>query len=156
MNHLLYFIGLVALSSILYRIGGAYGYHTLFRDLGVPACVVSCLLLLNGWNWTIPVSFLLMYGAMTTYWKKGPKAYWYHWFFTGLAYAVSWLPYAIVTHNIISFVLYVIIISIGTCLWSEWHDNVVWEECGRGAIVTLFAPLLVGLDKIFLLLRGGQ
>lgn len=142
---------LTVLSAILYRMGGAgkegqwyeEALDTKWRDIGVPLCVLGVVILLGNFHWTAIVSSVLMFGAMCTYWKpKGEDAKWYNWFITGLMYAVAWLPYCNYTHNYIGFAIYSIIISIGTMAWSELNDDAVWEECGRGAIVTLFAPLL--------------
>ena len=146
---------LCCLSAILYRMGGAEGFNTKYRDFGVPLCVLASVLILGNWHWSSLVSSVLMFGAMTQYWKNGERdVKWQHWFTTGLMYAVAWLPYCYYTHNMNGFAIYVIIISIGTTLWSEVNDNDVWEEAGRGFLVTFFAPLLASGDMINLLTRG--
>jgi len=147
---------LSCLSAILYRMGGSgKPYNTKCRDVGVPLCVAICVVLLGEWHWSSLNSADLMFGAMTQYWKNGePDVKWYHWFVTGLMYAVAWLPYCYYTHNMNGFAIYAIIISIGTVLWSEVNDNDVWEESGRGFLVTFFAPLLASGDMINLLTRG--
>jgi hypothetical protein len=85
-----------------------------------------------------------MFGALTQYWKKkGQSAKWYHWYVTGLMYGVSTLPFCFYQGLIPQFIAYTSTLAIATALWSEAFDDVVWEECGRGA-------LLVGLLIVFL------
>jgi len=146
---------LCCLSAILYRMGGSREFNTKFRDVGVPLCVLGSVVLLGEWHWSGIISAVLMFGAMTQYWKgdRG-DCEWYDWFITGLMYAVAWIPYCYYTGNSYGFAIYVIIISIGTTLWSEVNDSAVAEELGRGFLVTFFAPLLASGDMINLLTRG--
>ena len=62
-------IALCVASAILYRLGGASGYNTKFRDFGVPACVSAVVVLLGQAHWSVVASAILMFGAMTQYWK---------------------------------------------------------------------------------------
>jgi len=144
---------LTCLSAILYRCGGAgaeRGWNTKYRDIGTPLCVGLIVLMLGSFHWSALVSMVLMFGAMTTYWKKEADAKWLNWLLTGFGYAMAWLPYCIYTNNPKGFAVYVIIVSIGSMMWSEAIDNDIAEECGRGFIVAFFAPLLAN-SSIFIL-----
>ncbi len=140
MNPILYIPGvlLVVASAILYRMGGAAGYNTKWRDLGCPLVAVASALVVGLCHWSLAISFVVMFGAMTTYWKrKGQDAHWYHWWTTGLIYVVAFLPVAYFLSRIEAFVYYAIFVSTVTALWSALVSNVVWEECGRGAILII-------------------
>ena len=102
-------------SAILYRMGGAEGFNTKWRDLGVPACAIGLLWFLSGWNWML----------------------------TGLGYSISMLPYSIATHHMTGFWLRTVILTTLVTVWSVLIDNDVMEECGRGAFVTATIPLLL-------------
>jgi hypothetical protein len=61
----------------------------------------------------------------------------YHWWTTGLMYAVAFLPVCYFLSRIEAFVFFTIFLSTATAVWSALVKNVVWEECGRGAILIL-------------------
>ena len=130
-------------SAVLYRLGGARGYDTKFRDVGCS--LVSCLVLghLVAWHWTLILVFGLMWGSLTTYWKKGPTAYWYNWLITGAMYSVATIPLIIVEGNWIGFASRTIVLGGLTMIWSQLNGNVVWEETGRGVILVGTIPLLL-------------
>jgi hypothetical protein len=136
-------------AGILYRMGGAEGYNTKFRDFGVPTVGIALMLVLYPhYDWkTLLAYFLtfgLYFGSMTTYWKKkGTDAKWWNWLLTGLGYSVAWLPFAICSGNWLGFALRSIVVSVGTMLWSEKIGNAVVEEIGRGVITTVTLPLLL-------------
>ena len=131
-------LALAVVSAILYRMGGAAGYNTKWRDLGCPLVAVASALVIGMCHWSLVISFGVMFGAMTTYWKrKGQDAHWYHWWTTGLIYAVAFLPPAYFLSRIEAFVYYAIFVSTVTTVWSVLMSNVVWEECGRGAILII-------------------
>ncbi len=142
------------LGAILYRLGGAAGYNTKWRDLGLPAVSLVYLLICGkivqpwGFWWLVGaylLTFGLFFGSLTTYWKKkGEPAKWISWLLTGLGYSLAFLPYAILSGEYFGFCLRLVLCSVGIMIWSEKISNVVWEECGRGAIAigTLF--LLTG------------
>jgi hypothetical protein len=140
------------LSSIFYRMGGAgksgQWYEdildTKWRDIGVPLCVLMIVSCIGGYHWSMLLSAVLMFASMTTYWKKkGSSGKWYNWLLTGLFYGLSWTPYALYAHKYQGLALYVIMVSIGTMVWRELFSDDVVEECGVGAIVAFFSPLLV-------------
>ena len=61
-------IPLAIASGTLGRMGGAKGYHTLWRDLGCPAIMVLACWMLFGWHtWEYGALFLLSWGALSTY-----------------------------------------------------------------------------------------
>ena len=129
---------LVAASAILYRMGGAAGYNTKFRDFGCPTVAVLSAMIIGLCHWSLAISWLVCFAVMTTYWKrKGQDASWYHWWTTGLMYAVAFLPVAYFLSRIEAFVFFTIFLSTATAIWSSLVSNVVWEECVRGAILIL-------------------
>lgn len=128
------------LSGILYRAGGAKGYNTKFRDLGCPAIGLGLLLLtnhypINVFGWVmLGLSFLLSFGALTTYWDNlfGYDNFYFHGFAIGLAglplmvfFPWWWL------------VIRLIVCTLGMGLWSKWIKNDVIEELGRGVLFIL-------------------
>ena len=131
------------LSSIFYRMGGSSHFNTKYRDIG--CALVSSLLIgyLISWHWTLALVFGLTWGALTTYWKAGPKAYWFHWLITGAMYSVATVPFIISEGNWIGFASRTIVLAGTTMIWSELNGNAVFEETGRGALITLTIPLLL-------------
>lgn len=127
---------LIALSMILYRLGGADGYSKLYRRLGVPACVaVVCVI---GQNWIGLLTPALMYGVLSmgyginshlTKWLKNP-------FIVrgavGLLLAVSSLPLLWGQWNAIAFYS-----ALSISFWvlngnQKFLKNDVQEEMGMG------------------------
>lgn len=132
------------LSSVLYRMGGAQGFNTKFRDLGLPTIAVALLTYLGGWHWIYILCFGLYFGSLTTYWKKkGTDAKWFNWLLTGLGYSLSFLPLALFTGHWLGFCIRTILVSVGVTIWSEKIGNAVVEELGRGVITTSTLPLLL-------------
>ena len=132
------------LGAVLYRIGGASGYNTKFRDLGLPTVGIGLLWILGGWNWWLILCFGLYFGSMTTYWKKkGTDAKWWNWLFVGLGYSLAFLPYSIATGHWLGFGIRTFLVTILTSVWSNNIGNPVVEECGRGVITTATLPLLL-------------
>jgi hypothetical protein len=135
---------LSALAGLLYRLGGASGYNTKFRDLGVPTVGIGLLWFLGGWNWWLILCFGLYFGSLTTYWKKkGTDAMWWNWLFTGLGYSLAFLPYTIATGHYLGFIIRTILVTVLIAVWSYNIDEVVLEENGRGVITTITIPLLL-------------
>lgn len=134
------------LSARLYRMGGTGGGFwgdTKWRDWGCPTMAVLAVVAQSAWCWALVAVWFLMWGAMTTYWKKGPKAYWYHWMFTGLGYSLSWTPFCYFRGSFFGLLCYTIVVTVFTTVWSVLIDDVEWEERGRGAIVVAATPLLL-------------
>lgn len=124
----------------LYRKGGTSA-GTLWRDLGVPICMVIIMTLLGKFHWSLILCFGLMYASCTTYFKKkGEPVRFYNWIIVGLAFSLSMLPYTFFVHDWIGFGLRTITCTLGITLWSSLIGWDVLEEWGRGFIVlaTLF------------------
>ena len=150
------------LSFILYRLGGAS--HSDFpylpkwlvksytRDMGIPI-IMGAFLLYSGCVaslWLL-AALILAYGALTTYnkWFQAlfgyptDDVYWPAWTMTGFLYGLSAGPVAYQSGKWIGFSIRVIILTILIPLWSEWQDEVNWEEGGRGLLYTITLPLLL-------------
>lgn len=141
---------LTACSGVLYRLGGMgdppWWKDTKVRDLGVPACGIGLLLVLDHTQpwWTYFLSFGLAFGSMTTYFKgDGVDVKWYHWFLVGLAFGVSVLPYVITSGHWLGFLIRTLFLSAGITLWSEMVDKDWLEEGGRGVLFTSTIPFLL-------------
>lgn len=135
---------LTILGGVLYRLGGAAGYNTKYRDLGLP--LVSTLYLLTlglkshlwglfGLVGAYFLTFGLFFGALTmSYKKKGLPGTWKTWLLMGLGYSLSFLPFAVVFGLWLEFVLRCVICSILIMIWRTLISNDVWEEVGTGII----------------------
>ena len=131
------------ISGILYRIGGSGKFNTKIRDLGVPTIMIGYFILMGHFHWSLLICFLLMFGSLTTYFKKkGTDAEWWNWLLVGLAYSISMLPFVIANGNYIGFLERAAVVTIFTTLWSEFNGNAVQEELGRGFIITSTLCLL--------------
>ena len=133
------------IGAILYRMGGAdKPYNTKCRDFGCPTVAVILMTILIGWHWVYIACFGLFFAALTTYWKKkGTNGTIWTWSLTGFAYAVSWLPYTILSGHWLGFSIRVVIVT-GMVLFDMYQvKNAVWSECARGAICIATLPLLL-------------
>ena len=140
------------ISAVLYRMGGAEGFNTKFRDFGCPLCA-TILYYIYGFRNPIALFFAfgIAFGAMTTYNKWASKLFgftddnvhWPSWAVTGAFYAFSAFPVVINCHNYLGFGIRIISLSVLTTLWSEKIDNPVIEELGRGFLFTATLPLLI-------------
>ncbi len=132
------------LSGILYRMGGAKGYNTKFRDLGCPTIGLALILLTCNIQLTIVnlslllLTFGLSFGACTTYWdfipfNKGEDNHFMHGFFCGLAgIPLIW----------VGIPLWIILARLTLCIvgmgfFSKLIGNDVKEELVRGALFIL-------------------
>jgi hypothetical protein len=149
MNTVLILLGAL-LSACLYRLGGA-GNHgqwyaklldTRWRDWGCPLVVVLLVSYLFFWHWTLILTFCLMWGALSTYWKKSADARWIHWLAHGLGIAISLLPFVIVQGSWIGFGLICLLLPVSMMAWTHYLKNPIVEELGRGALIVLSIPLL--------------
>lgn len=139
---------LITLASILtgiqYRLGGiGKPWNTKYRDIGVPLIVSVVLSLMKpsniGW---VPyaialfIHFGLLFGSLTTYFKFGQKdVRWWNWAICGLAFGLSALPLAWVTHLWLGYSLRAITLCLSVTLWSEWIGTDWLEEFGRGFLI---------------------
>ena len=137
------------LSGIAYRLGGiGKPFKTWMRDGICPLIALVALWLLVGFKssywWAYLLHFGLLFGALTTYWKKkGADAYWYNWLLTGLGYSLSAIPIAWISGHWVGFLLRTIILSGAITLWSVKIGNAKWEERGRGFAIIITLPLLL-------------
>lgn len=145
-------------SGILYRMGGASGYDTKFRDLGLPAVMVLTL-----WPDTWPLAiaaffcFGISFGALTMgYGGEGEpredqsplyRIFKKNVFFAlGFIYGIAAFPWPIITGNWAGFLLRTLILTFGIPAIA-WYSRPVWkwdkaqvEEWARGFLfnITLF------------------
>lgn len=133
------------IAGILYRMGGS-GMGTLWRDLGVPVCMVLSMVLLGHFHWTLILCFGLLFASLTTYNKWAgyllnrqdkDTVYWESWYVTGLFYGLSMLPFAIAEGFVWMFLVRAFTLAFLTCLWSELVGKDVWEEFGRGFLIII-------------------
>jgi len=140
----------MALSALLYRLGGwgdegrkkfpnlpGWLFDTKARDIGCS--IVSFLHMMfvihigAPW-WAHLTSFLMMFGALTTYWDWlfGYDNYWFHGFVIGLAY----FPYAIDDYHLWWIVgVRAVALAVFMGAWCAIFKNDVVEEGGRGASI---------------------
>ena len=146
-------IGIIILlsiiSGILYRIGGT-NKGTLWRDIGTMLCAILVLIYFGGFVYNIKTIAGLVatagftFASLTTYFKrKGADAYWWNWALVGLAFGLAALPFALATQYWLGFILRTVFLSVAVCLWSETQGNVLFEEVGRGVLLTASMPILL-------------
>ena len=136
-------------SAYLYRKGGTSA-GTLYRDIGVSACLCAALsLVAQIWGiagvLAIVISFGLQWAALSTYryFLPKPKDYlWYHYALHGFMVALAAIPFALLTHHWLGFGLRIVVCAAGVGLWSHLIKKDWLEEGGRGAILCGTTPLL--------------
>lgn len=150
------------LCGVFYRMGGAKGYSTFFRDAGSALCMVGCAVLLGGipgsmangdvtFIWGILMtlaSFGLTWGALSTYryFLKKPENYtcWYylmHGFFVALALT----PWAWAAGEWLFLIVRCVACAALVGLWSGLVRWDVLEEWGRGFVMCSTISLLAVL-----------
>lgn len=145
---MIYQILLTLLSGWLYWVGGQdktkiKWANTKIRDLGVPTVWLISMILLKGWSSWYLLCFMLLFGSLTTYWKKkGEDAQWYNWLFTGLGYSLAIFPFVIVNDLWVFFAVRTVILTVFVTLWSTFMGADFWQENGRGGMVVLTNSLL--------------
>jgi len=133
---------LAIISGCCYRLGGAAKIgdsldilrNTKTRDLGVPLLTLFAIALLHNPVWWIHgLSFLLLFGALTTYWDFvfGYDNYYAHGFVCALAY----IPYAF-TGLWWPFLIRVVVLTVIVGLLSRVMEKDTFEEFGRGFFIT--------------------
>ena len=115
--------------------------NTKTRDLGCPLVCLSALLLMGiqtAW-WIHMIVFLIMFGALTTYWDKifGYDNFYLH----GLAIGLAYLPYLMVIPWYL-LIIRAIIMGLFMGIWCKVFSNDLVEEYGRGGIIGLTLILL--------------
>lgn len=133
-----------ALSGYLYYLGGEEGYDTKYRDAGCAFIAVMVSIMLGFYSWPLILTFGLLWGALTMYWKFGADdAKWYHWAAHGLGCSLAWTPVAWYFGAWEGLVAYSIAVPVTFVVWSEIHDDVRIEAPGRGVALIFFLPLLL-------------
>jgi len=140
------------LSGVLYRLGGAAGWNTKYRDVGVPL-MASLVIFANGV--TNPIvhvtSFALLFVSLTTYNKWASRLFgytdgdvhWPSWCVTGITYGLAAIPIAVLTGNWIGLLIRTASLGVFVPVWCELN-NIDWvEEGGRGVAITLSLLLMV-------------
>ncbi len=151
---ILMILALSLLSGCAYRMGGIGGkwyLNTKIRDLGCPLCAIGVLLVLKlgtvgPWAFmSLIPTFILMYGSLTTYWKRkgDTDVQWYSWTLTGFFYGLSLILFAMASGLWLGFLIRLVALTLLIPIWSEYHDNVWWEEIGRGVLFTGTMVLLL-------------
>jgi len=151
MNYLLLIL-LSIIGGILYRLGGiGKPWNTKMRDLGVPACGLFAMKLLGfDYSWVLYLSTLLLFPALTTYWKKinrffgdtDENCHWYNWLVHGLVCGLAYLPMCFGGISLYLIIGRAIILAIATMWWSEVIGDVKWEEGGRGFLIIITLGIL--------------
>ena len=142
-------IGLSFISGLLYHLGGGAekGYNTKWRDWGCSLIALICLWLLKGLNfafwWGYIAFFLLSWGALSTYWKKGVDAKAINWFFHGFGCGLATIPFYWLGIHWWAILVRTVILGLTMMWWSENNDDVFWEEGGRGTLIILTLPILL-------------
>ena len=90
--------------------------------------------------WIHAISFLLCFGALTTYWDKIFK--YDNFYMHGLMIGLAYMPYAIYL-NWHMIVFRAIIMAVFMGIWCQLFENDIVEDVGRGSIITLTLPLLL-------------
>jgi hypothetical protein len=145
------------ISGLFYRLGGwgqegrdqfpklpGWFFDTKVRDIGCAALVTYAVKMTvpAPW-WVYSLSFLLLFGALTTYWDWlfGEDTFWFH----GLACGAALLPLAIVGTGVWEGVLVraVILACFMGILSAVAGDDFI-EEFGRGFSLVITILLLKG------------
>ena len=141
------------LAGILGRMGGAKGYNTKFRDLGVAFIFTGLMVWFTRGSFNLwlllahLVAFLALFGALTTYWDNlfGWDNMWFAGFVTGLAA----FPYSIISRHWIGFGARAFLLAIIWGLLNKFLpkkilflQRVIVEEFSRYFFVILTIPLL--------------
>ncbi len=136
------------LGAVLYRLGGiGKPFNTKFRDFGVPFVTLLLLALLGGtapwWIWLL--TFLCMFGTMTTYFEvdKNKDTDWYEWLIVGFMMGLSILPYAWYHGAWLLLLARTGILTAFIMIWSETIDKDWLEEGGRGLLFVITISLLL-------------
>lgn len=142
---MIWIILLSGISGVLYRLGGKTGYNTKIRDLGCPLIALAALWLLDGLKssywWAYLLTYGLMFGALTAYWRLDEKrfGYWAH----GLGISLAIAPFCLISGLWWGFLIRTIVLTTFITLWSEYTKWDDLEEFGRGVGIVATLPLLL-------------
>lgn len=146
------------ISSVLYRAGGMgkedtaepkwipmWMRNTKYRDLGCPTILIALLWYLFGFHWYYFLTFLLSFGALTTYWDDSKNKFidkisriinWKYpednHYLHGLMCGLAGIPLIWCGVPLYYIIIRIVICSVGMGLWSKLISNDVKEEIGRG------------------------
>lgn len=140
-------------AGILGRMGGAKGYNTKFRDLGVPLIFTGLMIWLLWRSFNVglllasTVAFGALLGALTTYWQFlwGYDNLW----FSGFCCGLTAFPYIPCTYKWGGFLVRSLLLAI---IWGTLNkylpkkfiiDRAVAEEFLRYFALVATAPLLL-------------
>ena len=149
-------IGLSFIAGWLYHLGGtggAWWKNTKMRDLGVPACGLFAMKLLGfDYSWVLYLSTLLLFPALTTYWKKinwlfgdtDENCHYYNWLVHGLICGLTYLPMCFGGISLYLIIGRAIGLGLMIMIWSEAIGDVKWEEGGRGFLIIISLFMLGG------------
>lgn len=130
-------------SGIFGRMGGSDKYNAKWRDAG--DAIIVCLLLgiWGGFHWTLIPVFGMMWGSLSTYFKKkGEPVRWYNWLIVGAMFCLATIPYVWAMGLWAGFGLRFIILPPLIMLWCVLIGNAVVEELGRYFLLAITIPLL--------------
>ena len=145
------------LSALFYRLGGWGGegriacpnlrkwlFDTKARDVGCALLAVDYMLIRTFLPWYIYLtSFLLLFGALTTYWdfvpfNKGQDNFW----MVGFMYALAFFPFAFYL-GWLPLLYRVVMMTAFTGMWSYGIGKAWIEEAGRGFFIIITLPIIV-------------
>ena len=168
---ILAFLVLMLISGLLYHIGGCgadgakmyprapkwlWGkINGKLRDWGCAIASLAAVPIVYPlqWStnllWIFPAAFLLSWGALSTYWKKGANAKTIHWLAHGLGIGLAMIPF--IWAGVPWWLLGIrAAILSGTMAWLSDKTKIVQiEEGGRGALIVLTEAILC-LGRILL------
>lgn len=123
---------------------GGYGapFDTKVRDVGCALCFGAGFIVLHLYTWYLFASVVVMFAALTTYWKKSGPVRYYHWYATGFVYSLAALPAAYSLDLVFGWMYYSMAVVAGVVLWSVFVKIAWLEEFGRGAIIVGALPIL--------------
>ena len=134
------------LSGIAYRLGGiGKPFKSWMRDGICPLIALVALWLLVGFKssywWAYLLTFGLMWGALSTYWRLDEKrwGYWAH----GLGISISALPIIFITGNWLGFIIRCIVLTGLITIVSKYITKDWLEEGLRGFLTIATLPLLL-------------
>lgn len=132
---------------MFYRFGGMdKPFKSWMRDWVCPIFSLGVLLIQRPdlWNWLLVPSYLLMAGALSTYWdwltkiwRKTEDKYWENWMIHGFFIGISIFPLYWAGLDLSTIFLNGLFSAITMMVVSELSENVWVEECGRGTITAL-------------------
>lgn len=150
---------LACIAGMGYRMGGSGNYPRWLREAIDCTCMILVCLIWGLGNWSLVLCYGLMWGAMTTYFKKkGTEAQWYHWAIVGFATSFCMLPLVLIKYYglpysswpeslWLAFIIRILFQTVAICVWRTWMGNAVIQELGTGFIMIITLPLLALFRK---------